>query len=130
MGIKQKQIDEECADDGFNLKPKALHCWLTRVLYNRRSKFDPLWNVILVAGMQDGEPFLGFVNALDKKGGKLTYEEAKQTIQQCIRLTYLRDCRAWPNYQIANVHAGGATVEGPLIIDSDWEYAKGVKGYE
>jgi len=154
--IKQKQIDEECADDGFNLKPKALHCWLTRVLYNRRSKFDPLWNVILVAGMQDGEPFLGFVNlqgtaftddvmatgmgtdlclpvmrnALDKKGGKLTYEEAKQTIQQCIRLTYLRDCRAWPNYQIANVHAGGATVEGPLMIDSDWEYAKGVKGYE
>jgi len=126
------------------------------VLYNRRSKFDPLWNVILVAGMQDGEPFLGFVNlqgtaftddvmatgmgtdlclpvmrnALDKKGGKLTYEEAKQTIQQCIRLTYLRDCRAWPNYQIANVHAGGATVEGPLMIDSDWEYAKGVKGYE
>merc|ERR1712038_264739 len=110
--IKQKQIDEECADDGFNLKPKALHCWLTRVLYNRRSKFDPLWN------------------ALDKKGGKLTFEEAKQTIQQCIRLTYLRDCRAWPNYQIANVHAGGATVEGPLMIDSDWEYAKGVKGYE
>ena len=96
--------------------------------------------------MQDGEPFLGFVNlqgtaftddvmatgmgtdlclpvmrnALDKKvtnssfhelltnessqGGKLTFEEAKQTIQQCIRLTYLRDCRAWPNYQIANVH--------------------------
>ena len=60
--IKQKQIDEECADDGFNMKPKALHCWLTRVLYNRRSKFDPLWNVILVAGMQDGEPYLGFVN--------------------------------------------------------------------
>ena len=41
---------------------QALHCWLTRVLYNRRSKFDPLWNVILVAGMQDGEPYLGFVN--------------------------------------------------------------------
>ena len=31
---------------------QALHCWLTRVLYNRRSKFDPLWNVIIVAGMQ------------------------------------------------------------------------------
>merc|ERR1711862_559807 len=60
--IKQKQIDEECKDDGFNLKPKALHCWLTRVLYNRRSKFDPLWNVIIVAGMQDNEPYLGFCN--------------------------------------------------------------------
>ena len=50
--IKQKQIDEECCDDGQVLKPRALHCWLTRVLYNRRSKFDPLWNVIAVAGMQ------------------------------------------------------------------------------
>jgi 20S proteasome subunit beta 7 len=60
--IKQKQIDEDCKDDGFTLKPKALHCWLTRVLYNRRSKFDPLWNVIIVAGMQDNEPYLGFCN--------------------------------------------------------------------
>jgi len=154
--IKQKQIDEECCDDGLVLKPKALHCWLTRVLYNRRSKFDPLWNVIAVAGMQDGEPFLGFVNlqgtaftedvvatgmgvdlclpvmrrAVEKKGGKLSYEEAKETMQQCIRLCYLRDCRSWPNYHLARVDGEGCTVEGPLFIDSDWNYAKGVKGYE
>ena len=60
--IEQKQIDEDCMDDGFKLKPKALHCWLTRVLYNRRSKFDPLWNNIIVAGLQDGQPYLGFCN--------------------------------------------------------------------
>ena len=24
----------------------------------------------------------------------------------------------------------GSTIEGPLMIDSDWEFAKGVKGYE
>ncbi len=28
----------------------------------RRSKFDPLWNIFLVGGMQDDEPFLGYVN--------------------------------------------------------------------
>jgi len=154
--IKQKQIDEECAGEGSNLKPKALHCWLTRVLYNRRSKFDPLWNVILVAGMQDGEPYLGFVdlqgtaftddlmatgmgtdlclpvmrNAVEKKNAALTYEEAVKTLQQCIRLSYLRDCRAWPKYQLASVSAAGCKVEGPLMIDSDWTYARGVKGYE
>ena len=41
--------------------------------------------------------------ALEKKGGKLSYEEAKATLQQCIRLCYLRDCRSWPKYQLAKV---------------------------
>jgi len=154
--IKQKQIDEDCKDDGFTLKPKALHCWLTRVLYNRRSKFDPLWNVIIVAGMQDNEPYLGFCNlqgtaftdtvmatgmgvdlclpvmrnAMEKKGGLLSHAEAKATLLQCVRLAYLRDCRSWPKYHLASIDGNGSTIEGPLMIDSDWEFAKGVKGYE
>ncbi|PRD22893.1 UNVERIFIED_CONTAM: Proteasome subunit beta type-4 [Trichonephila clavipes] len=43
--IEQQIIDEECLNDGFNLKPRSLHCWLTRAMYNRRSKLDPLWNL-------------------------------------------------------------------------------------
>lgn len=154
--IKQKQIDEDCKDDGFNMKPKALHSWLTRVLYNRRSKFDPLWNNFIVAGMQDSEPYLGFVDlkgvaftetllctgmgvdlclpvmraAMEKKGGLLSYDEARVTILQCIRLAYLRDCRSWPKFHLAKVDASGSSVEGPLMIDSDWTFAKGVAGYE
>merc|ERR1712098_1010467 len=117
--IKQKQIDEDCKDDGFELKPAALHCWLTRVMYNRRSKFDPLWNVLLVAGMQDEEPFLGFVNlqgtaftdtgmatgigpdlcppvmrkAMEEKGGLLSQAEAKATLAKALtrRAPRLRD---------------------------------------
>lgn len=45
-------IDEQCIGDGLQLKPKSLHCWLTRVLYNKRSKMDPLWNNYIVAGIQ------------------------------------------------------------------------------
>ena len=69
-------------------------------------------------------------NAVEKKGSKLNFEEAKATIQQCIRLCYLRDCRAWPRYHLANVNTDGCVVDGPLMIDSDWTYAAGVKGYE
>jgi len=154
--IEQKQIDEDCMDDGFKLKPKALHCWLTRVLYNRRSKFDPLWNNIIVAGLQDGQPYLGFCNlqgtaytdsmmatgmgvdlclpvmrkAVEDKGGVLTYEEARATLLQCVRLSYLRDCRSWPKFHLAKIDGTGSSVEGPMMIDSNWEYAKGVAGYE
>lgn len=62
--IEQKVIDDECIDDGFKMKPKALYHWLTRVLYNRRSQMDPLWNNYVIGGLQDGEPFLGTVDKL------------------------------------------------------------------
>merc|ERR1712172_110531 len=138
--IRQKQIDEECADDGFSLKPKALHCWLTRVLYNRRSKFDPLWNSILVGGMQEGKPFLGCVDMIgtawqenaiatgigaamaipiinhemEKIGShdNLTKEQAREIILKCIRVCYLRDCKAMNKYYISTINAEGAEVEG------------------
>ena len=83
--IKSKQTDEDIRGGGITMRPEALHCWLTRVLYNRRSKydaeifapikvfqqywfffpivrFDPLWNSVIVGGMQEGKPFLGCVD--------------------------------------------------------------------
>ena len=62
--IEQKQIDEEVSGFGGceTTKPSALYHWLTRFLYNRRSKFDPLWTTVVVGGIQDGAPFLGCVN--------------------------------------------------------------------
>lgn len=62
--INQKIIDEECVDDGFYMKPKALYHWLTRVLYTRRTQLDPLWSNYVIGGIQDGKPFLGTVDKL------------------------------------------------------------------
>ena len=58
------RLDEECKEEGFIYNPKALFSWVTRVLYNRRSRFNPLWNTIVVGGLQDGEPFLGYVDKI------------------------------------------------------------------
>ena len=33
-------------------------------------------------------------------------------------------------YVDIDIVADGVKVEGPMMIDSDWSYAKGVKGYE
>jgi 20S proteasome subunit beta 7 len=38
--IKSKQINEDIHGGGVTMRPEALHCWLTRVLYNRRSKYE------------------------------------------------------------------------------------------
>jgi 20S proteasome subunit beta 7 len=68
--IHQKQIDEKQWNDGLQLYPAALHSWITRVSYNRRSKFQPLYCAWVVGGLQPNdktgalEPFLGFVDKL------------------------------------------------------------------
>ena len=68
--IHQKQIDEKQWNDGLELYPAALHSWITRVAYNKRSKFQPLWCAWVVGGLQPNEdtgklePFLGFVDKL------------------------------------------------------------------
>lgn len=68
--IHQKQIEERQWNDGLELYPAALHSWVTRVAYNRRSKFQPLWNAWVIGGLQPNEdtgklePFLGFVDKL------------------------------------------------------------------
>ena len=36
--IKSKQNEEDIRGGGITMRPEALHCWLTRVQYNRRSK--------------------------------------------------------------------------------------------
>ena len=42
--IDAKSTEEFAIDDGSTITPSALHNWLTRIMYQRRSKMDPLWN--------------------------------------------------------------------------------------
>ncbi|NXH40455.1 PSB4 protein, partial [Dicaeum eximium] len=62
--LEQMVIDEELLGDGHSYSPRALHSWLTRVLYSRRSKINPLWNTVLIAGVYGGHSFLGYVDML------------------------------------------------------------------
>jgi 20S proteasome subunit beta 7 len=67
--IEQREIDEASYDDRFRTTARSLHSWLTRVLYNQRSKMDPLWTTMIVAGVdmpENGQQkmFLGFVDKL------------------------------------------------------------------
>ena len=41
--------------DGHELGPQEIHEFLKQVMYNRRSKFNPLWNALVVGGYKNGE---------------------------------------------------------------------------
>ena len=48
-------------DDGNNLGPLEIHNYLNRVMYQRRNKFDPLWNSLVLGGVKNGKKYLGVV---------------------------------------------------------------------
>ncbi|CAL1539198.1 unnamed protein product [Lymnaea stagnalis] len=153
--IQQQVIDEECLNDGFGYTPKSLHCWLTRVLYNRRSQFNPLWNTYIVAGLDEDKPYLGYVDkigmayeapslasgfgaylalpiirdALEKKPD-MALEDALRLIDRCMKLLFYRDARALNKYQVAVITKAGVDLRGPIVSDTNWEVAHMIKGYE
>uniref|UniRef100_A0A8C4J0Q7 Proteasome subunit beta n=1 Tax=Dromaius novaehollandiae TaxID=8790 RepID=A0A8C4J0Q7_DRONO len=118
--IDQMVIDEELLGDGHSYSPKAIHSWLTRVMYNRRSKINPLWNTVVIGGYYNGESFLGYVDMLGvayeaptlatgygaylaqplmrevlEKKPSLTKEEARDLIERCMKILYYRDARSF-----------------------------------
>ncbi|CAL4063670.1 unnamed protein product, partial [Meganyctiphanes norvegica] len=157
--IEQKVRDDECGGYNKVLDAGALHCWLTRVLYNRRSRFDPLWLECVVAGYKEGEPFLGYVDKIGtayeatevatgfglhlsipmirearekSQNPKMNKEEAKKILVDCLKVLYYRDCRAHFKYQLADITKDGITITDDLNLkqDTNWELAHLIKGYE
>lgn len=154
--VHQRVIDEECLDDGISYTPKALHSWLTRVMYNRRSRFNPLWNSVVIGGVEnDGSTYLGTVNmigiafkddaiatgfgahlalpmmrdALEQKP-KLSLAEAKDLMAKCMEVLFYRDARSFDEYEMAVITSTGAEVISPIPVKSSWQLGHGMEGYE
>ena len=52
--------DGGCVGDEHSLGPGEVHEYLSRVMYARRSKMNPLWNSLLVGGFKDGQRCVPF----------------------------------------------------------------------
>jgi len=121
--------------------------YLRRILYTARSKFNPYWNEMVVAGFDDGKPFLGQV---DKIGTAVTGEpyaatgygaylalpllrehwkadmeegEARALLEDCAKVLWYRDCRASPKIVLGKCDAAGLVVSDPysLLADTNWD---------
>lgn len=118
--LGQMVIDEELLGDGHSYSPRAIHSWLTRAMYSRRSKMNPLWNTMVIGGYADGESFLGYVDMLGvayeapslatgygaylaqpllreilEKQPVLSQTEARELVERCMRVLYYRDARSY-----------------------------------
>ncbi|KAL9052182.1 MAG: hypothetical protein Q9162_005577 [Coniocarpon cinnabarinum] len=130
-----------------SLNARNLHTHLSKIMYRRRSDFNPLWNVILVAGLDgDDSPFLASVDLLgttfssptlatgfgsmlavpilrrrvpdEETASQLGKEEALELVRECMRVLFYRDARSTDQYAIAVVSKGGEKGEGE--VDVKW----------
>ena len=131
---------EQCLDDGCTHAPQDIHSYLTRVLYARRSNFNPLWCSLVTAGVRDGEVFLGTTDLIGTAFtddflctgfGKhlampiirehwkpdMAEAEARDLVERCMRTLYYRDCRTINRITFATVAAaGGADADGDAAM--------------
>ncbi|KAH7102463.1 proteasome endopeptidase complex, beta subunit [Auriculariales sp. MPI-PUGE-AT-0066] len=148
-------IDELCEEDGHALGPNEIYEYLSQLMYGRRSKMDPLWNSLLVGGYKDGTPFLGYVDLqgttytastlatgygsmiaqpllrkyVEGRETTLAEEEARQIMEDCMKVLFYRDARSLNKYQIATVTAKGISISESLSAPTEWSFAEQIRGY-
>lgn len=133
-------------DDGNSLGPKEVHNYLNRVMYNRRNKFNPLWNSLVVGGVKNGQKYLGMVGMIGTHyednhvatgfgnhlarpimraewREDLTFEEAVKLLEKCLLVLLYRDRSAINKFQIANITEGGVTISEPYALKTFWGFS-------
>uniref|UniRef100_A0A7C8ZUY5 Proteasome endopeptidase complex n=1 Tax=Opuntia streptacantha TaxID=393608 RepID=A0A7C8ZUY5_OPUST len=106
-------------DDGNSLGPKEVHSYLTRVMYNRRNKFNPLWNSLVLGGVKNGQKYLG------------TIFQVNQCMNVILTLNVLYVNMIGVHYQDNHVATGfGNHLAVPILRDEwkeDLSFEEGVK---
>lgn len=142
---------ERLREDGCVMAPSEIHSYLTRVMYNRRNKGNPLWNSLIIAGVDHkGKSFVGTVDHIgtafddnfiatgfghhfampilrEEWREDLTEAEARTLLEKCMRVCYYRDCRTINKIQLAKVSAEGSQITPPYSMETKWDYDSFVK---
>lgn len=142
--LDELTTDDYRADDGIALGPKEVYNYLCRVMYNRRNKFDPLWNSLVVGGVEDdGSSFLGMVGMIgthysdshvttgfanmlarplfrEKHADDMSEADAVELMQEALRVCYYRDKQSINKFQLAKITTGGVDVSEPFTLEVNW----------
>jgi 20S proteasome subunit beta 7 len=148
-------VEEYYTNDGHVLRTQNIYEYLSRVMYGRRSRFNPLWNAYIVGGYSNDEKFLGYVDllgvtyqsstiatgfggylaqpilrkAVEGKEDTLTEAEAIEIIETCMKVLFCRDGRSLNKFYRAKIDAKGIEINGPHKARTEWGYGEELRGY-
>ncbi|KAF2857773.1 proteasome core particle subunit beta 7 [Piedraia hortae CBS 480.64] len=146
-------------DDRALMSAKNVHKYLSKVMYKRRSDFNPLWNAILVAGLDEQDkPFLAYVDLLgttfsgpslatgfgahlaqpilrhlvpdEQSTMSLSKEQAVEAVKECMKVLFYRDARSMNEYSIAVIDKQGVELKNKVPLENQsWDFADRIRGY-
>jgi len=146
--LEELTTEDFCEDDGLTRDAEEIYQYLTRVMYNRRNKFDPLWNSLVVAGLKtNGETFLGTVGMIGTHyeddhvcagfgnhiarpifrefyEADMTEERAVEVMRSALYACVMRDKQMMNKFQICKVTKDGVTIGEPFAVPTEWGYEK------
>lgn len=155
----ENSYDNSYADGEDSLQPSHVFEYLANIMYNRRSKMNPLWNAIIVAGVEDNKPFLRYVNLLgvtyssptlatgfgahlavpllrrvidhESDIEKTDLATAQKTILESMKVLYYRDARSSRKFSMAIIdNDQGLMLKKDLQVENMvWDFAKDIRGY-
>uniref|UniRef100_F1L8X9 Proteasome subunit beta n=1 Tax=Ascaris suum TaxID=6253 RepID=F1L8X9_ASCSU len=158
--IERQRCMLRAYDENADLSPRMLHAYLTSLLYYRRTRMNPIWNTLIVGGLQkendEMKPFIGVITQrgvayraqsvatgmgamllnqaveteFRKVGGRLSKDEAKALLRKCLELTVYHDCVADNEFEISTVDKDGVTLGKPEFITGNWDIAEYNCDYE
>lgn len=130
--------------DGCKMGPHEYSSYIGRVMYNRRSKMNPLYNQFIVVGKKKDAPAqLCFV---DHQGtffpedfistgfgghlampilrsewkADLSLEDAKKLAVKCLQVCFYRDCKAFNRIQFGVCDGEKVIIEEPFAMEHFW----------
>jgi 20S proteasome subunit beta 7 len=148
--LNSLDTEEAYTSSGHTLNARNLHIYLSKVLYKRRSDFNPLWNQVLVAGLdEEKKPFLASADLLgttfsapslatgfgahlaqpllrkvapdEEAAATLSKEQALEAVKESMKVLFYRDARSMDKYSIAVVTKEGIDLkENEKLENQSW----------
>ncbi|KAF7638769.1 Proteasome subunit beta [Meloidogyne graminicola] len=155
--IVRRQMELQQGNIDFLMSPKMLHSFLTTLFYGRRSKMNPLWNTVIVCGMEavpfeafEYEPFIGVVNLYgiafegkfaateiglfllrqmleNRRKEELSREEAVTILKEAMEVSLYRNTRTGNNFDLTIIDKDGVKNTEITGFIGDWEIAEKYK---